>query len=235
MTPDEPLQFDTTAPAGTPSATCAVCKKPVGDAYYTAGKAIVCGTCKTQIETAPRPRATAPLVMRAIAFGLGGAILGAAVYYGVMAVTGLEIGLVAIVVGYLVGRGVQMGARGRRGRAFQITALVLTYFGIALGYAPAAVKALQSSDHSVLSAAKTDTAATSSATKKPVTTVEFVEALGLLVAGVLALPFVVIFGSGAGGVLTAIIIAVGLRQAWYMNRDPGKPVFHGPFRVSATA
>jgi hypothetical protein len=45
----------------------------------------------------------------------------------------------------------------------------------------------------------------------------------------------VTFSSGAGGILTAIIIAVGLRQAWYMNRDPGKPVFHGPFRVGATA
>jgi hypothetical protein len=204
MTPDEPLQFDTAAPAGTPSTNCAVCKKPVGEAYYTAGKAIVCGTCKTQIETAPRPPATAPLILRSVIFGLGGALVGAAVYYGVSALTGLEIGIVAIAVGFIVGRAVQLGARGRRGRAFQITAVALTYFGIALSYAPYALKGVQSVTPAVI-------------------------------GGVLILPFVMTFASGAGGILTAIIIAVGLRQAWYMNRDPGKPVFHGPFRVGATA
>src|SRR5579862_1574238 len=118
MTPDEPLQFDTAAPEGAPSTSCALCKKPVGDAYYTAGKAIVCGTCKTEIETAPPSRASAALILRSAIFGLGGAILGAAIYYGVSALTGLEIGIVAIAVGFIVGRAVQLGARGRRGRAF---------------------------------------------------------------------------------------------------------------------
>jgi hypothetical protein len=230
MTPDEPLQFDTAAPAGTPSTNCAVCKKPVGESYYTAGKAIVCETCKAQIETAPRPRATAPLILRSAIFGLGGALIGAAVYYGVSALTGLEIGIVAIAVGFIVGRAVQIGARGRRGRAFQITALALTYFGIALSYAPYALKGIQS--------AKSAVVADSTAKKTPppqVNFVQFLEALAIVIGGVLALPFVVTFSSGAGGILTAVIIAVGLRQAWYMNGDPGKPVFHGPFRVGATA
>ena len=35
--------------------------------------------------------------------------------------------------------------------------------------------------------------------------------------------------------VAAWFIAVGLRQAWYMNRDPGRPVFYGPFRVNAQA
>jgi hypothetical protein len=229
MTPDEPLQFDTAAPSGTPSTNCAVCKKPVGESYYTAGKAIVCGTCKAQIETAPPQRATAALVVRSAIFGLGGALVGAAVYYGVSALTGLEIGIVAIAVGFIVGRAVQLGARGRRGRAFQITALALTYFGIALSYAPYALKGIQ--------AAKSDVVADSTAKTPPAQTTfpELVVAVVVLIGGVLALPFLVTFSSGAGGILTAIIIAVGLRQAWYMNRDPGKPVFHGPFRVGATA
>jgi hypothetical protein len=196
MTPDEPLQFDTAAPVGAPSTSCAACKKPVGDSYYTAGKAIVCGPCKTQIETSPRPRATAPQILRSIVFGFGGALLGAAVYYGVRKILHLEVGIVAIAVGYFVGRGVQLGANGQRGRPFQIIALVLTYVGIALGYASGV------SD-------------------------------GLL--NVLALPFLEVFGGGVGGILSAIIIGVGLRQAWWMNRDPGKPVFHGPFRIGATA
>jgi hypothetical protein len=205
MTPDEPLQFDTAAPAGAPSTSCVVCKKPVGDAYYTAGKAVVCATCKTQIETAPLPRATPPQILRSIVFGFGGALLGAVVYYGVAALTGLEIGIVAIAVGYFVGRGVQLGAAGQRGRPFQIIALVLTYVGIALGYAPSVVKV-----------------------------VGWGNPVGLAFE-ILALPVMAIFSSGVGGILTGIIIGVGLRQAWYMNRNPGKPVFHGPFRVGAPA
>jgi hypothetical protein len=204
--PDEPLQFDTAAPAGAPATSCAVCKKTVGDAYYTAGKAIVCATCKTQIETAPpRPPATPTQIARSIVFGLGGALLGGAVYYGVAALTHLEIGIVAIAVGYFVGRGVQLGAQGRRGRTFQIIALVLTYVGIALGYAPLVIRGFTS--------------------ESPVQ----------LIIEVLGLPIVETISSGAGGILTGIIIAVGLRQAWSMNRDPGRPVFHGPFRVGAAA
>ena len=205
MTPDEPLQFDTAAPAGSPSANCTVCKKPVGQSYYTAGKAIVCETCKTQIETAPRPRANALAILRSAVYGSGGAVLGAAVYYAVGALTHLEIGIVAIVVGFIVGRAVQLGSGGGRGPAFQITALVLTYVGIALSYAANIADSLRS------------------------------ESIPAAIIAVLALPFYVVFRSGAGGILTAIIIGVGLRQAWWMNRDPGKPVFHGPFRVGATA
>lgn len=205
MTPDEPLQFDTAAPAGAPSTSCVVCKKPVGDAYYTAGKAIVCGSCKTQIETSPRPQATGTQMLRSIVFGFGGAILGAVVYCGVAALTGLEIGIVAIAVGYFVGRGVQLGAQGARGRTFQVIALLLTYLGIALGYSPEALKAF--------------------GTERPLQ----------LIIEVLSLPVLATVGTGAGGILTGIIIAVGLRQAWVMNRDPGRPVFRGPFRVGAAA
>jgi hypothetical protein len=52
---------------------------------------------------------------------------------------------------------------------------------------------------------------------------------------VIALPVVASVGDLPASVLTAIIVAVGLRQAWYMNRDPGRPVFQGPFRFSAQA
>jgi hypothetical protein len=124
------LQFDTAA------TNCAVCKRPVSDSYYTVGKAVVCASCKARIETAQPARVPPALVARAAVFGVGGAALGAALYYGVLAATGYEIALVAIAVGYLVGRAVQLGARGQRGLALQIVAVVCTYVGIAAGYAP---------------------------------------------------------------------------------------------------
>jgi DNA-directed RNA polymerase subunit RPC12/RpoP len=195
------LQFDTAVPSGTPASNCVACKRPIGDSYYTAGKAIVCESCKTRIETTPRPVTTPAHIVRATVFGIGGAIAGAAVYYAVLALIHVEIGLVAIAVGWLVGRAVQLGASGQRGRPFQIIALILTYLGIAAGM-----------------------------------TAELVKFGGTVTfQTVIALPIVASVGDLPASFLTAIIVAVGLRQAWYMNRDPGRPVFQGPFRFSTQA
>jgi hypothetical protein len=120
---------------------CAACKRAVGDAYYSVGKSVFCAACKQATEQRVPPTPSPALLARAVLFGLGGAIAGAAVYYAVLAATGVVIGYVAIAVGFLVGRGVQLGARGQRGRTFQIIAVVLTYLGIAAGYAPEVMKA----------------------------------------------------------------------------------------------
>ncbi|HXB23319.1 MAG TPA: hypothetical protein VNV25_01185 [Gemmatimonadaceae bacterium] len=195
------LQFDTAVPSGTPASNCVACKRPIGDSYYTAGKAIVCESCKTRIENTPRSVTTPAHLVRATVFGIGGAIAGAAVYYGVLALIHIEIGLVAIAVGWLVGRAMQLGAGGQRGRPFQVIALILTYLGIAVGM-----------------------------------TAELVRLGGTMtLQTVITLPIIESVGDLPASVLTAIIIAVGLRQAWYMNRDPGRPVFYGPFRVNAQA
>jgi len=191
------LQFDTAVPSGTPASNCVACKRPIGDSYYTAGKAIVCASCKTRIESMPRAVATPAHIVRATVFGIGGAVAGAAVYYAILALIHLEIGLVAIAVGWLVGRAMQLGSGGQRGRTFQIIALILTYLGIAVGM-----------------------------------TAELVKLGGTVtLQTVITLPVIASIGDLPSSILTAIIIAVGLRQAWYMNRDPGRPVFHGPFRV----
>jgi hypothetical protein len=120
---------------------CAACKRAVGDAYYSVGKSVFCAACKQATEQRVLPTPSPALLARAVLFGLGGAIAGAAVYYAVLAATGLVIGYVAIAVGFLVGRAVQLGARNQRGRTFQIIAVVLTYLGIAAGYAPDVMKA----------------------------------------------------------------------------------------------
>ena len=66
-----------------------------------------------------------PLAIAAI-FGLGAALAGAAIYYAVIAITHFEIGLVAILIGYMVGYAVRKGAGGRGGLRFQILAALLT-------------------------------------------------------------------------------------------------------------
>ena len=51
-----------------------------------------------------------------------------------MALTNIEFGLMAIGVGWLVGKAVMKGSNMRGGRRYQILALVLTYFAITLSY-----------------------------------------------------------------------------------------------------
>jgi hypothetical protein len=82
-----------------------------------------------------------PLV-RAAVFGLGAAIAGAILYYAIIAITNLEIGLVAIVIGYMVGWAVRKGAGERGGRLFQVIALVLTYLSVGMAYLPLAMKGI---------------------------------------------------------------------------------------------
>src|SRR2546426_12468468 len=64
---------------------------------------------------------------KALALGLGAAVVGAAIYFGIAALTGYEFGLVAIVVGLLVGGAVRKGSNGRGGRRYQLLAAFLTY------------------------------------------------------------------------------------------------------------
>ena len=105
---DEPqdLQFDrveTTLPAGAPTAspgvTCVVCGKSVGAEYYTANGKPVCASCRAVVMSASAtPRSVGPLLLAAL-FGIGAAIAGAAIYYAVIAIAHLEIGIVAILIG----------------------------------------------------------------------------------------------------------------------------------------
>ena len=85
------------------------------------------------------PRGAGPFVM-ALLFGLGAGIAGAIIYYAVIAITNFEIGIVAILIGYMVGYAVRKGAGGRGGRRFQVLAVALTYIAVGLAYTPIAMK-----------------------------------------------------------------------------------------------
>src|SRR5678815_1719255 len=143
----EDLQFDrveTTDPSGDPAAlptvTCAVCGRSVGASYYTANDKPICASCRDAVTSAAAtPRSAGPLLLAGL-FGLGAAVAGAAIYYAVIAIANLEIGIVAILIGYMVGWAVRKGAGGRGGRRFQIVAVVLTYGAVALAYTPVVIQ-----------------------------------------------------------------------------------------------
>jgi hypothetical protein len=64
--------------------------------------------------------------------GLVGAALGAAVWAGIAVVTNLEVGYVAILVGFLAGFGVRVAAGKKRSMGMQVMAALLSVVGLLL-------------------------------------------------------------------------------------------------------
>jgi hypothetical protein len=234
-------------------------------AYFTVDAAPMCARCKDAVQRAASPVREWSLVARAGVFGLGAAIAGAIIYYGVIAITDLEIGFVAILIGYMVGWAVRKGTRGRGGRRLQVLAVALTYFSVAMAYLPLAFKSTMddkastssgiskraadstrpaASEDTTVATATDSTAAPTAATDSgaprdtlvatPMAGADFAKGLGALLLLTLSLPVLVVFGSMPSGILSAIIIGVGLRQAWRMTGVPEVKV-HGPYKVGAKA
>jgi hypothetical protein len=130
----DPLQFDVAespAAADAPRsvAPCKGCSKPITDAYYQVNGSIVCATCRASLD---RPRGTRlGRAIRATSFGVVAAVAGAILYIAIAKITGFELALVSVAVGFMVGTAVRKGSAGRGGRAYQFLAAGLTYLSIA--------------------------------------------------------------------------------------------------------
>lgn len=244
----EALQFDRAVPmsdadsigSGAGAVKCTACSAPLEREYFDVGGTAVCAACKDAYALQAAPlRAWWP-TMRAILFGLAASVIGAVVYYGVIAVTDFEIGLVAIATGYMVGWAVRRGARGRGGRRLQIAAIALTYLSVGMAYAPlslfngdAAAAEVQADTAGVVAqaGAPRETGASmqqeASMVPEPLpqadtavagpTLADAATAIGFLGAFVLVLPLLVIFGTMPSGLISAAIIGFGMHQAWRMT------------------
>jgi hypothetical protein len=253
------LQFDRVDPGdATPGAdaglVCTVCKTPLRTQYYHVAEQPACATCKEAVERSNQAAAAqvrSPGTMaRAFLFGLGAAIAGAILYYGVIEITGWEIGLVAIVIGFMVGWAVQKATRNVGGRRYQILAVVLTYFAVGLAYTPFALKSSGSSRETAAladsalvesaanvsadSGAEQSGAAAASASADTTAAVGTMAALGYTFLFVFILPVLYIAGSMPSGLISAVIILFGMLQAWKMTARTEIPI-SGPYRVGAPA
>jgi hypothetical protein len=213
--------------------TCGACDRPIADEYFDVNGTTVCASCQGEIaRQAETPRGVG-LLARAIAFGLVAAVLGAALYYAVIAITDFEIGIVAIAIGYMVGFSVRKGAGGA-GRRFQVIALLLTYWAGGLAYVPLVIKGTVTAQREQQEAAKGGAAIqtaehTEDGAERPAPRLGL--ALALLAGFSLALPVLVVIGSLPGGLLSAAIIAFGMLQAWRMTGAP-QLVVTGPYRIA---
>lgn len=142
--PPGPLQFRTAVPAGgaASGATCTECSTPIRGTYWTIGKQLFCEACRQKLLAVHGPDARPGWggAVRALLFGGGAALAGAALYVAVVYFLGIEAALITILIGWMVGKAVRAGTRGIGARRYQALAVVLTYFAIAIVYVPAALE-----------------------------------------------------------------------------------------------
>ena len=128
---DRSLQFDRAERAGqTPGTACSFCQQPIAGSYYEINGKVACLGCRGQIMAAWNRGSPALRFAKALGLGAAAAALGAGVYFGVEALTGYEFGLIAVVVGLLVGAAVRRGSSGRGGWRYQVLAMFLTYSAV---------------------------------------------------------------------------------------------------------
>lgn len=130
-----PLDFGSPlTPTSDRQAACANCAAPLRSTYHMLGEHMICGKCRAGFEGTLVGGSGANRFGRALLFGTGAALVGAAIYYAILATTGYSIGLLAILVGYMVGRAVNVGSHRKGGRKYQLLAAFLTYFAMSSTY-----------------------------------------------------------------------------------------------------
>ena len=183
------LQFDRAEFTETPEQVCNACKVPLFKEYFAVGSQTLCGNCAAQVRTLLGGEGSgAGRFLKAILFGTGAAVAGAAVYAAIMIFAGWQLALISIAIGWFVGAAVRRGSSGRGGWRYQLLAAFLTYTAICAAYA-AAVWAQAGDERSA----------------------------GLLAAIVInayAIPFL----EGAQNIIGLLIIGFGVWRAWQMNR-----------------
>jgi hypothetical protein len=224
------IQFDRAEPL-TPDAsprTCVGCNTVIRDSYYTAGGRLICTNCADRIHATKPPEPGTKGLLRAALYGAGAALLGTIVYFAVLALSGYEIGFIAVGVGWLVGKAVHKGGFGCGGWKLQALAVGLTYCSIVGSYVPLAVRTIiAKQSQSATSAA--DRPALQSPESSSTAGVGIMLGLLLLFGYALAAPFL----AGFRNILGLFIIGLGLYEAWRLNRRP-ELVLSGPHLMKAS-
>jgi len=218
------LQFQRAEPVATENALqistqrCVACQQFITGPYYHAQGQVVCPTCAERIQSGQQAPPAISLVRGAL-YGAGAALGGCILYATVAIVTGLELALIAIVVGIMVGKAIRYASHGLGGRPQQVLAVTLTYFAITTSYIPVII----------YHAAKTSKAAAQNTQaqspnaggpSQPATAGKKSVSLGAaflyLFVLALAAPFLSLT-SGISGVISLVIIFFGLLQAWKLT------------------
>jgi len=207
---------------------CKTCDQLIVGQYYRVSGVMTCTACAQNTANHSRPDTNQAFV-RAVLFGIGGALVGLILYSAVGIITGLEIGYVSLAVGYLVGRAMMKGSSGIGVRRYQIAAVILTYAAVSLSAVPIAISQLRKqgnqSQTTANGADETKLVSTSSNEVK----VGLFAALGYLVLIGFASPFLNL-AEPLHGLIGLVILYVGIQIAWRITIGT-KIQITGPFKA----
>ncbi|MFN7936403.1 MAG: hypothetical protein U0R19_23950 [Bryobacteraceae bacterium] len=203
------LQFQT-ADIVEQKAACSQCAAVLENEYYQLAGADVCPDCAARFQSGQqRPKQT--WVMRGFLYGLGAAIGCSIVYAAIVWITSFQLSLMAVVVGYFVGKAVLRGSRGLGGRRCQIVAVALTYFSITSSYVPSMFQSVVERAESQRKKGEPV-----KRSNEPVTGGDVMMGTGVLLILSMIAPFFSVT-RGLNGILGLLIIFIGLHQAWKLT------------------
>lgn len=218
------------SPATAPD-QCTRCQQPIAGSYYRINGSLACEPCAAQ-ATPNLPTDSHAAYVRAILYGIGAAIIGMILYALFEIVTGIIIGYLAIGVGFLVGKAMKYGSKGRGGRRYQITAALLTYFSVSMAAVPVAIHQYTSEKPAQTVSAPGNTTADNSntSTESKSGSTGLGPALLALAGFGIASPFLEL-GDGFGGIIGLFILFIGIRFAWNFTagNDYATDDISGPF------
>ena len=168
---------------------------------------MLCGSCATQLQKGAPAEGRFFRVFKAVLFGSGAGLVGAIGYSLIITFAHIELALITILIGWLVGTAVMKGAEMRGGLGYQVLSALMTYVFCMMSYVPMIVQGAMND-------------------KEPVGPV-----LTTLIApfAALALPF-----TGDMGFLGTLILAFGVWQGFKIPKAP-QIVVNGPFALSPAA
>ncbi len=179
----------------------------------------MCPLCAERIQSGQQKPPSISLVRSAL-YGGGAALAGCAIYALVAIVTGYEIGLIAILVGIMVGKSIRYASHGLGGRPQQILSVALTYFAITTSYIPVFIYHIAKEGKPAVRAEQPQQS------QQPARDAPAQPAM--------AAPFMGFFtGSNpVGSLISLFIIFIGLRRAWVLTGRT-EIFITGPYKLSA--
>lgn len=258
-TTTSPLTFDNSVSVAPADQSCARCGKALVGSYHMMNAEMICGGCRAHVQRMMNDGSGFGRVGRAFVFGLGAAIVGGGIWYAIQESTGWQVGLIAVLVGWMIGKAVNRGSNGKGGWKYQAMAIVLTYFAVAATYVPTAIEELRKGAETALTEASEQVPAvraegTESIADAPDTEAEAAPDGAIAVAtttdrsddaapsaaAVGAVTFVAIIAFVAalpvlvafGSPISALILGFGLFEAWKQNRRTNVEL-SGPYSLGA--
>jgi len=251
------LQFDRAEGAGAAGgtgATCAACNRAISDSYFEVNGKIVCPACRSRLAAEWNRGSSGGRFFKALVLGLFAGAVGAGIWFALLKLFNIELGLVAIVVGLLVGGAVRKGSNGRGGWAYQTLAMFITYSAIVSTYIPFILEGVRQSpvlQDSIAASPETaaklvgDSISLAADSAGPalaaptvpgdsLASVQSAGALGVVIGLVVlfAFAFATPVLLGFQNIIGMLIIAIALYEAWKMNKRAELAVT-GPYRVAA--